>query len=330
MQEHDLRSLLEQIDGIGRISNSGANHVSLTCLVAPIKHINGKDSRPSMTISHGNDDSFVTCFSCGYKKPFVAMLFELNAAIGGYAALAVQAQQLEQNKAIKKIEPRTGPKLYRSRINYSQVLKQYRLTENTDERVANFLAKKGIRLLTAIKFGCGFIPKGTELILPNQKEIKRVPHDVLVLPIFTKVDGKYVCVGAQGRYIDPPEGFSKYYAVMPFEGSGYLFGEQMLGARKEQTLILVEGPLDALHIAQEGFRAAALMGLFLSENKAMRLLESGIQRVILMLDPDPEGQRAVPRIQAALKKYGIESKNVIPDCDPKNLTTQQLTNLTKG
>jgi DNA primase len=283
-----------------------------------------------MTISHGNDDSFVTCFSCGYKKPFVNMLFELNTAVGGFAALALQAQQLEQNKTLKKIETKPGPKLYRNRIDYSQLVKQYKLTESADERIANFLSKKGIRLLTAIKFGCGFIPKGTELILPNQKDIKRVPHDVLVLPVFTKINDRYVCVGAQGRYIDPPDGFSKYYAVMPFEGSGYLFGEQMLDTRKDQTLILVEGPLDALHIAQEGFRAAALMGLFLSENKALRLLESGIQQVILMLDPDPEGQRAVSRIQTALSKYGIESKNVIPDCDPKNLTTQQLTKLTKG
>lgn len=330
MQEHQLRELLERIDGVGRISNSGANHLGITCLVAPLRHPNGKDSRPSMTISHGNDDSFVTCFSCGYKKPFVSMLFELNGAMGGFAALALDAQRIEQNKALKKIEVGPAPKLYRARLDYTQILKQYRLTENAPEIVTNFLAKKGIRLLTAIKFGCGFMPKGTELILPNHKEPKFVPHNVLVLPVFSKIQDKYMCVGAQGRYIDPPEHFSKYYAVMPFEGSGYLFGEQMLNSRKDQDLILVEGPLDALHIVQEGFRAAALMGLFLSENKTLKILESGSRRVILMLDPDPEGQRAVSRIQATLTKYGIESKNVIPDCDPKNLTNQQLTKLTKG
>ena len=331
MQEHDLRTLLEQIQGVGRISNSGANHLSVTCLMAPLRHPKGKDGRPSMTISHGNDDSFVTCFSCGYKKPFTTMLFELNTTVGGYAALAIKAQGIEQNKSIKKIDdgPR-GPKLYRTKIDYTDLIKKFRLTADAPEIVTKFLSEKGIRLVTAAKFGCGYIPAGTELSLPNQKDPKKVTFDLLVLPVFTKIEDSYKCVGAQGRFLSAPTGFSKYYAVMPFESTGYLFGEQMLQARKDQPLILVEGPLDALHVIQEGFRSVALMGLFMSENKVLKLVESGITHVIIMLDPDSEGQRAVTRIQATLSKYGIGSKNVIPIKDPKNLSHQELQQLTKG
>lgn len=325
MNEDHLRSILDRLPMVDRVGRSGDGFLSTPCLLAETRHLSGKDSRPSMTISISDSLSFVRCWSCGYKRPFVDMLFELNMIYGGLADLAIEAQQVEQNRPFKLVANTKNEEI-NSYQNYTEVLNE--LYQNPwSEKAVELLNQKGVTLDIARKYGCCFAPKGTDIALPDGTEMI-VQDDLIVFPIMTSSpDNSLICVGAQGRYVERSKTRSKYFAPLPFKSSKFFFGEQALSIRRSQPIILTEGPLDAMHVVQEGYRALALMGLSLQDKKASKLLLANPKYVILLLDPDGPGQQAVGVIKNTLLKHNIQTIVRRPDKDPKYLTKQDLSSL---
>lgn len=79
----------------------------------------------------------------------------------------------------------------------------------------------------------------------------------------------------------------KYVNSPKLPRSEHLFG---LAQAQGPVILLVEGPLDALWLAQNGYPSAALLGLNMSQDH-IRLLH-GFQEICLALDSDEAGQIA--------------------------------------
>jgi DNA primase len=67
------------------------------------------------------------------------------------------------------------------------------------------------------------------------------------------------------------------------------------------TIVLVEGPYDALRLLYRGIPALALLGTNWSYERTALLLGMGVERVILALDADPAGFTGANKIAAKLQ-----------------------------
>lgn len=89
-------------------------------------------------------------------------------------------------------------------------------------------------------------------------------------------------------YINAPGGWSKDYGLFPFH---YVAGLQ------PETVVLVEGPRDAMRLLAEGIPALAILGTQSWSDRKTRTLELlGCRRVILCLDGDPAGIEGAAKI----------------------------------
>ena len=318
MQEEDLRDILEQLPDTGRIKTSGDWHLSMSCLFAELRHERHRDRRASMTISYGPEQSYVTCFSCGYQKPFVAMLFELNMRVGGLAALALKAQEVESEPVFHVIgEPRKAPP---PRI-YTELLNKL-AARPYSEKAKTLLAEKGVSSHTAKAFQCFYVPKGTVLEIFDKP--KEVFSDCLGFPVFSKVDGKFECVGAQARPLEMRPSSQKYFAIFPFLGQQHLFGEKVLELVEGRPLAVVEGPFDTMHLCENRVLSVALMGLNISDAKALKIAKAHPTMTALLLDPDQAAKRRRDKILATMSKYGLNPLIKELTKDPKAYTPKEI------
>jgi hypothetical protein len=323
MEKSQLIQYLETIPDIRSIKTTGERHVSIPCLMARWRHQKGYDNKPSMTISHGEGPSFVTCWSCGYKKPLTDALFELNTLCGGsLAQLAVAAQEKESAPYIRTLAPATSTTLYPS--NYDDTLVKLQQFPWTATAI-NFLESKGVLLTTAIKAGGACLPAGTVVDIDERDEPLTVYTDTIVFPVMSNVAGSWHCVGAQARPLKT--GGIKYYAILPFSAEKHLFGEAILSRVRGKTLLLVEGNFDVWHLLQEKLPTVGLMGTSLSLAKIRLIYNSAPATILLMLDPDKPGQDASAQAEKLLKNQNLPVIPLKLDRDPKFYTKSQILSL---
>lgn len=85
------------------------------------------------------------------------------------------------------------------------------------------------------------------------------------------------------------------YSYTKNERNSYLFG--LNRASKENSLVLVEGVLDALHLQALGFNnAASLGGISLNQNQIELIKRAKYKNIILCLDNDKTGEKATHSI----------------------------------
>lgn len=169
----------------------------------------------------------------------------------------------------------------------------------------DYLKGRGISLETAIKKGVGFAPDWHQ---PQTSEPK-VP--VLVFPTHEsagQADGYTVRSLGQTKW--------RYRKVNPDSSRVYLFGgKELLYPRA--TLAVVEGEMDALALAEVGCPAVALGSVGNSKRfvsaieKVRRDYEKKYQgnryspKLLLALDQDEAGQKALGELKMALRQAGI-------------------------
>lgn len=173
------------------------------------------------------------------------------------------------------------------------------------DQAIEYLEGRGISLETAIKKGVGFVPEWHQ---PQTSEPK-VP--VLVFPTHEsagQADGYTVRSLGQTKW--------RYRKVNPDSSLVYLFGgKELLYPRA--TLAVVEGEMDALALAEVGCPAVAL-GSVGNAKRFLQALEKVRQayeakykgnryspRLLLALDQDEAGQRALGELKMALRQAGI-------------------------
>jgi len=114
--------------------------------------------------------------------------------------------------------------------------------------------------------------------------------------------------------------------------SKYTLQNNLFGLHKakyhisNRTIILVEGPLDHIKLAQYGIlHSVSSCGIQLYQEQINALLNVGIQKIKIAYDPDDAGKVATKRIADSLRlMFDIESLSFNLPCDPGEMTQEQI------
>ena len=148
-----------------------------------------------------------------------------------------------------------------------------------DTQGARYLALRGIRAELATAAGVLYAPA-----FFNRPAV-----------LFPLRDRTGALVGLSGRYID--QGAPKARTV----GRKKLGAFATLGAFKGEPWVITEGPIDALSLAVAGVPAIALDGVSWPDWLPPA---AAFKRVAVALDADERGDRAAPKLTAALQRFG--------------------------
>ncbi len=308
MDAENLRSVLEMM-GAQQIRPSGESSYSIHCLF-PSRHQGGRDRRASMIASiDPSGPTWLKCFTCGYNRPLVNTVRTMSGQLPG-GRLADLADWVERNDG----KTRAGPMAFRERKrDYTDRAKRL-MRVKMPQRAYAFLKEKGVYRRDIVESLLLWEPrKGTILF----------PHIV-------KRQGSVIVIGAQARFPRKPEaGSSKYWHHWAYDARYHFYGEHLLSGWGGETILVVEGQLDALHCWQEDVKAVANLGKGWSRAKSKLLRKAGIRRVILFFDPDvyETDQSKAMVIGDALKQIraeGVDAVDYRGDKDPKHCTQDEL------
>ncbi len=146
------------------------------------------------------------------------------------------------------------------------------------DRTSEFILKRGFTVQTLQAWGFRYDP------------VLRA----VVIPVYDF--GGQALVATIRRLVPPIKlGYPKYLYSPGFARSRHLFAAYR-HASEGGRVILVEGPLDAVWLHQQGFtEAVALLGVYCSQRQRQLLARLG-RTVILALDNDAAGQEATERL----------------------------------
>lgn len=123
----------------------------------------------------------------------------------------------------------------------------------------------------------------------------------VTIPVYW--EDKVLC-GVVGRYIDPNRPKNSRYKLYEFPKASITYPQDKLEVI-DDTIIIVEGILDALWLHQLGFpNAQSILGNEISEDQ-VKYLKKKATKFIVMTDNDSGGERATERIK---KLMGREVK----------------------
>jgi DNA primase len=272
------------------------------------------DTKPSCSI-HLERKVF-HCFGCGAKGSvldFVALIENVSIC---EAAARIEDICGLRNDALPTRPPPMIPDATRKGCCPDPPLPlrplRFRLTLNPTHP---FLAGRGIGPELAALFGLGYCSRGTM-------------NGRICIPIH---DERGVLVAYTGRWAgdEPPEGVSKYDLPRKFPKRRVLFNlHRVAGA---EHLVLVEGYWSVFRLHALDRPAVALMGRTLSIDQETLLVESGVERLTLMLDGDAPGRAAtdelLPRLAERFFVRAVRlSDGAKPDTVPEQFLLEVLCN----
>jgi len=101
-------------------------------------------------------------------------------------------------------------------------------------------------------------------------------------------------------YLNAPGIWSLKKGLFPFDSAIKLMKSKGL-----KSVVLVEGPRDALRLLRKGIPAMAILGTHSWSSTKSRCLEfSGVERLILMMDGDAAGKAATTLLKTGVDSYG--------------------------
>lgn len=223
------------------------------------------EKTPSFRIFHtanSNSPGWGKCYGCGFSAPWDQFAKDLG---------------LEQYKWSKP-SPKYALPLVRNDQEDSKVdLKFKPLPKNKIWRQIN------TNLLRSI--GCKLIDQYGEKLIYMPVIIKGEERGYIRARL-RKAKDKPSYLNSKGKW-------SERYGLFPYDYAV---------KSKPKTLVLVEGPRDALRLLSKGIPTMAILGTQSWSPTKTKMLElSGIQRVILCMDGDPAGIHAIEQIEPKLK-----------------------------
>lgn len=269
----------------------------------------------------------------------------------------MKKENVDFKEAVKQLAERTGVQLreyghqndhtkeeyqhFRSILEDAVLYYHHQLTQTEQGKPAlqYLFDKRKLSKETIENFGMGYAPNDWSSLL-NYFEKKGIPaKDLLEVGLVNERDsggyydkfrnrimipirdeyGKMTGFGA--RILDPNDipKFMNSPQTVVFEKSNLLFGMDRAkrAIRAEDQVVIVEGYLDVIALHQAGFaNAVSPMGTAITENQ-MRQIKKFTKRVVLALDPDSAGRKAVFKgLDAAREAMSEDEANVF---DPRGL-----------
>ncbi|MBF0181906.1 MAG: DNA primase [Magnetococcales bacterium] len=310
-QIRDRVDLLELVGRQVHLKKQGTNWLGL----CPFHN----EKTPSF---HVRPDRGFKCFGCGASGDLFDFVMkskglDFNAAV----------EELAGQVGIRLPETRQDdPEAARKRENQDRLLDllkatrefyQERLASPVGARARHYLAERGMKEETVRRYGLGFAPPGWSHVLdrfgggeaaaelleqaglvtrkaPGEKWYDRFRHRIM----FPIADLKGRCVAFGGRVLDAGE---PKYLNSPeselFQKGKLLYGLDTAqeAIRKEGSVIVVEGYMDRLSLAENGLEyTVATLGTAMTPEH-LRLLWQRTHRIHFCFDGDAAGEKAAWR-----------------------------------
>jgi DNA primase len=302
----DLLNRLDIVDVIDRyvpLKKAGANYVAC----CPFHN----EKSASFTVSQSKQ--FYHCFGCGAHGTAIGFVME-HTGMGFVEAVEDLAKGIGlevPREASNMPQHKVAPDLYEL---MQTVTRYYREQLKQSPRAIQYLKGRGLSGEVAARFGIGYAPDGwqnlqavvpdyqdkslieTGLVITND-EGKRYDRfrDRIMFPI---VNVRGQVIGFGGRVLD--KGEPKYLnspETTLFEKGHELYGlfQAQKAIRAQQRVIVVEGYMDVVALAQHGVEyAVATLGTATTPFHVQKLLRLADQ-IVFCFDGDRAGQKAAWR-----------------------------------
>jgi DNA primase len=319
----DLLNRLDIVDVVERyvpLKKAGANFVAC----CPFHN----EKSPSFTVSQTKQ--FYHCFGCGAHGTAIGFVME-HAGFGYVDAIEELARSVglevpHERQAAGAAYPKVAPDLYEV---MQTATRYYREQLKLSQRAIDYLKQRGLSGEIAAKFGIGYAPDGwqnlaaafpdyqddtlneTGLVVTGD-EGKRYDRfrDRIMFPIIN-VRGQVIGFG--GRVLD--KGEPKYLnspETPLFEKGRELYGlfQAQKAIRAEQRVLVVEGYMDVVALAQHGVEyAVATLGTATTQYHVQKLLRL-TEHIAFCFDGDKAGQRAAWRALENALPYLQDGKRI--------------------
>jgi DNA primase len=319
----DLLNRLDIVDVVERyvpLKKAGANFVAC----CPFHN----EKSPSFTVSQTKQ--FYHCFGCGAHGTAIGFVME-HAGFGYVDAIEELARSVglevpHERQAAGEAYQKVAPDLYEV---MQTATRYYREQLKLSQRAIDYLKQRGLSGEIAAKFGIGYAPDGwqnlaaafsdyqsdtlseTGLVIVGD-EGKRYDRfrDRIMFPIIN-VRGQVIGFG--GRVLD--KGEPKYLnspETPLFEKGRELYGlfQAQKAIRAEQRVLVVEGYMDVVALAQHGVEyAVATLGTATTPYHVQKLLRL-TEHVVFCFDGDKAGQRAAWRALENALPYLQDGKRI--------------------
>jgi len=302
--------VVDVIDSLLPLKKKGANY-SACC---PFHN----EKTPSFTVSQ--DKQFYHCFGCGVSGSAIGFLMDYShlgfveavEELASRAGVEVQREQgFEASKPIRDLIPLRE---LNERVSefFQQQLRQHAASNVAKE----YLKNRGLTGDIAKTFQLGFAPPGWDNLLSslgqdesslallqelglivsndNNKTYDRF-RERIIFPIRNK---RGQTIGFGGRILDSGEPKYLNSPETPLYHKGrevYGLYEALKSSSKIQRLILVEGYLDVISLAQHGLNnVVAALGTAITREQ-IDLLFRSVSELVICMDGDSAGQKAAWR-----------------------------------
>ncbi|MCZ7563074.1 MAG: DNA primase [Burkholderiales bacterium] len=313
--KNDLLNRVDIVDVINArvpLKKSGANYVAC----CPFH----SEKTPSFTVSQPKQ--FYHCFGCGAHGNAIGFLMEY-AGLGYVEAVRDLAETVGMK--LPELEPRRGareaprgPDLYEL---MDRAARYYRERLKHAPAAVEYLKRRGLTGKVAARFGIGYAPPGWQnlqavfadyddkallacgLVIENEpgRRYDRF-RDRIVFPILNQ---RGLVVGFGGRLLEAAPGASgpqadvgPKYLNSPetplFEKGRELYGfvQARAAIRAENRVVVVEGYMDVVALAQHGVEnVVATLGTATTPAHVQKLLRQS-DEVVFCFDGDAAGRRA--------------------------------------
>jgi len=304
----DLLNRLDIVDVIERyvpLKKAGANFVAC----CPFH----SEKSPSFTVSQSKQ--FYHCFGCGAHGSAIGFVME-HAGMGYVDAI----EELARNAGLEVPHERQTADSHHKKIApdlyavMQAATRYYREQLKSTPRAIAYLKQRGLSGETAAQFGIGYAPDAwqnlaaafenyqdnvlcdTGLVI-NGEDQKRYDRfrDRIMFPI---VSMRGQVIGFGGRVLD--KGEPKYLnspETTLFEKGRELYGlfHAQKGIREKEHVLVVEGYMDVVALAEHGVRyAVATLGTATTPFHVQKLLRI-TDHIVFSFDGDKAGQRAAWR-----------------------------------
>lgn len=276
------------------------------------------EKSPSFTVN--DDKSFYHCFGCGAHGDVIRFLTEKNG-LGFLEAVAQLANEAGLDMPQQSQEERQAEETARGLIDLMEEAASWfeaMLKDPGGQGARNYIAKRRLKAATIETFQMGFAPDGRQRLRQAMQakgwtDGQLVETGLAILPedgkepydrfrgrlMFPIRDARGRCIAFGGRALSP-DAKAKYLnsPETPLFHKGntlYNIHAARKAAYDTGQLIVAEGYMDVIAMAQAGFNAAvAPLGTALTEQQ-IKLLWRMADEPILCFDGDKAGLRAASR-----------------------------------
>ena len=302
----DLLNRLDIVDVIERylpLKKAGANFVAC----CPFHN----EKSPSFTVSQSKQ--FYHCFGCGAHGTAIGFVME-HTGMGFVEAveelaksIGVTVPQESSNVPQHKVAPDLYDLMQSATRYYREQLKK-------TPRAIEYLKRRGLSGEVAARFGIGYAPddwQNLKAAVPNYQDASLVETGLVIAGeegkrydrfrdriMFPIVNVRGNVIGFGGRVLD--KGEPKYLnspETPLFEKGHELYGlyQAQKSIRAQQRVIVVEGYMDVVALAQNGVEyAVATLGTATTPHHVQKLLRL-CDQVVFCFDGDKPGQKAAWR-----------------------------------